>query len=89
MFQVKCKGCLAKDEQISDLRDQIEWLRIQLGTPLLTKTSAQPRPEKLYTSDDEDDIEHMLHAGMLPVHAAEAALQHIGAMNTDVHFDID
>jgi len=81
----KCAGCTAKDEQIKDLRDQIEWLRIQLGTPLLKKDEAvQPQLEKLWKDDDEEDIEFMLEHDLLPAHAAEAALQHIGALNHEV-----
>lgn len=54
---MRCKCCVAKDETISVLKEQIEWLRLQSGTPTLTK---------LYNPTDQPEV-----VPGLPLHLSE------------------
>lgn len=80
-----CKTCAAKDQTIKALADQVEWLRMQLGTPRLVKPSeGRATPQKLYQSEEESDIRWLQENGDIDARHAEMLLEQIGALNTSV-----
>lgn len=82
-----CKTCAAKDQTIRALAEQVEWLRMQLGTPRLVKPSeagGHPTPQKLYQSEEESDIRWLQEHGDIDSRHAEMLLEQIGALNTSV-----
>lgn len=94
MFE--CKACKAKDKTIVTLAEQVDWLRMQLGTPWSRRAEMGPDDEKSpgfvltsspYISDEESDIEHMRSHGLISEIAAQAALEQVGALSTDIHIE--
>jgi len=89
---MRCKTCKAKDQTIAALAEQIDWLRLQMGTPWLKEKVEQSQggmpgyelASMPWVSEEEADIEHMRSSGLLSSHAAAAALEQIGALNTEV-----
>ena len=81
-----CKTCAAKDQTIKALVDQVEWLRMQLGTPRLVKPSeaSAGTTQKLYQSEEESDIRWLQENGDIDPRHAEMLLEQIGALNTSV-----
>ena len=89
----RCAACAAKDQTIALLADVIDWHRSQQGLTAQSATQVvrpapafQPieGPDKLWASDDEEDIEAALESGLISTAAAEAALAAIQAQNTHI-----
>lgn len=92
-----CKCCAEKDRLIESLQDQVEWMRLQAGTPLLKprkKLVETPEEEMLAALDqpwqDEltEDLEHMARQQILSKQELEEALRHVGAMNTTIEMEL-
>lgn len=94
MLRRKCPACAAKDQTIAALAEQIDWLRLHMGTPLLQKRGA-PGSEQgvevtrvvdrsMYLSEDEEDVRHMYASGDIGQVELERALAQIQAMNTEI-----
>lgn len=80
-----CKTCAAKDQTIKALADEVEWLRLMLGTPRLVKPSDATKPtQRVYRSEEEEDIAWLQERGDIDPRHAQMLLESVGAMNTNV-----
>lgn len=88
----QCDACKAKDQTITALAEQVDWLRMQLGTPWLERrkhdltqaTTSYSPTDQQWESEEEADIKHMEAAGLIGREAARAALDQMGAFSTDI-----
>lgn len=95
MARRDCRVCAEKDRIIEVLAEQIEYLRLLLGTPNLKPVAGVARDEPrlvpmtvpAHMSEDEEDIRALIAGGHLPTHVAEEALAQLGAANTKVEID--
>ena len=89
---MSCPVCVAKDQTIVVLADEVDWLRAQLGGTVLQKPSFSgvhevpewAPPGALWASDEEEDITAALEHGALSKEAAEEALSRLQALNQTV-----
>lgn len=88
-----CRSCNAKDQHIADLKEHIEYLRLQAGTPLMPRGRvAGPIMEPEYPSfeeipwisEEEEEIRALKQVGLIDASQAEAALQAVGALSSEV-----
>lgn len=84
----KCSACVAKDEHISSLQEQIEWLRLHSGTPILKEATGNlPVREHMWLSEEEEELAAMKQAGIINSSDLEDALRQVGAMNTEIELE--
>lgn len=81
----------AYEGHIASLNDQITWLRatVESLTGLGQRAAAPPQQApsmKLYTSEEEEDIQEMLAAGLIDAEDATRALEAVGALSTDIEY---
>jgi len=77
------------------MAEQIEYLRILVGTPKSGALGRDARDEPRlvpsaippHVSEDEEDIRALLAGGHLPAEVAREALEQIGASVTHIEFD--
>lgn len=87
-----CPACAAKDQTIAALADQIDWLRLHMGTPLLKRPSEQSAVPEVgmvvdrspFFSEEEEDVREMYESGDIGQVELERALAQIQAFSTDV-----
>lgn len=84
-----CAVCAEKERLITTLADEVDWLRLQSGTPLLRRVE-QPtevsweQPERLWVSDEEEDMRYLAAQQVISTEELERALEQLGAMNTHI-----
>lgn len=85
-----CRGCKAKDEHIESLKEQIEFFRLQAGTPSFPKVVRQETEvvdswvDLPWVSEEEEEIMALRQAGLINPSDAQSALEQIGALSTEV-----
>lgn len=86
---------------VESLQEQVEWFRLQTGTPLLGRRNEVQvsSPERAshdatwglidqpWKDDAEEDLEHMARQHLLNKQELEEALAQVGAMSTTIDFD--
>lgn len=91
-----CLVCEEKDKTILVMAEQIEYLRVLVGTPkfgVAAGRDARDEPRLVpsavppHVSEDEEDIRALLAGGHLPDDVAKEALEQIGASVTTIEFD--
>ena len=82
----------AYEAHIKSLTDQITWLRTTvesltgLGVVRGQSSPALPMETKPWMSEEEEDIQEMLAAGLIDHSEAQQALEAVGALSTEIDF---